>query len=64
MAFDLLYQDRRDLSARPLRDHLARLEDPFTGSSFILAVQYLASDCLEARAQALRKSGTTSSRDR
>ncbi len=27
MAFDLLYQERRDLTARPLRDRRARLED-------------------------------------
>ena len=31
MAFDLLYRDGRDLSARPLRDRRARLEDVVAG---------------------------------
>jgi bifunctional non-homologous end joining protein LigD len=35
MAFDLLYQDRRDLTVRPLRDRRARLEDVVAGSELI-----------------------------
>jgi ATP-dependent DNA ligase len=44
MAFDLLYQDRRDLTRRPLRDRRARLEDVVTGSELVFPVRRLASD--------------------
>jgi ATP-dependent DNA ligase len=37
MAFDLLYCDRRDLTARPLRDRRARLEDVVAGNELIFA---------------------------
>jgi ATP-dependent DNA ligase len=39
MAFDLLYRDGRDLSARPLRDRRARLEDVGTGSELVFPVR-------------------------
>jgi ATP-dependent DNA ligase len=42
MAFDLLYQDRRDLTARPLRDRRARLEDVVAGSELVFPVLRLA----------------------
>jgi bifunctional non-homologous end joining protein LigD len=35
MAFDLLYQDRRDLTGRPLRDRRAQLEDVAAGSELV-----------------------------
>jgi ATP dependent DNA ligase-like protein len=34
MAFDILYRDGRDLTARPLRDRRARLEDVVAGASW------------------------------
>ena len=42
MAFDLLYRDGRDLSARPLRDRRARLEDVVAGSELVFPVRRLA----------------------
>jgi bifunctional non-homologous end joining protein LigD len=39
MTFDLLYLDRRDLTARPLRDRRARLEDVVAGSELVLPVR-------------------------
>jgi bifunctional non-homologous end joining protein LigD len=51
MAFDLLYRDGRDLSARPLRDRRARLEDIVAGSNLVFSVRRLAPDGLEAWAQ-------------
>jgi bifunctional non-homologous end joining protein LigD len=37
MAFDLLYQDRRDLTGRQPRDRRARLEDVVAGSPLVFA---------------------------
>jgi len=48
MAFDLLYHDRRDLTARPLRDRGARLEDIVAGSQLVFPVRRLAPDGQEA----------------
>jgi ATP-dependent DNA ligase len=48
MAFDLLYCDRRDLTARPLRDRRARPEDVVGGSELVFPVRRLAADGLEA----------------
>jgi bifunctional non-homologous end joining protein LigD len=48
MAFDLLYQDRRDLTARPLRDRRARLEDVVAGNELVFPVRRLAADGLAA----------------
>src|SRR5262249_56961569 len=48
MVFDVLYCDRRDLNARPLRDRRARLEDLVTDSDLVLPVRRLAPDGLQA----------------
>jgi ATP-dependent DNA ligase len=42
MAFDLLYQDRRDLTARPLRERRARLEDVVANNDLAFPVRRLA----------------------
>jgi bifunctional non-homologous end joining protein LigD len=55
MAFDLMYRDGRDLSARPLRDRRARLEDVVAGSGLIFPVRRLASDGLEAWKQVIKR---------
>jgi ATP-dependent DNA ligase len=55
MVFDLLYRDGRDLSARPLRDRRARLEDVIAGSSLVFPVRRLAPDGLEAWAQVVER---------
>ena len=48
MAFDLLYLDSRDLTARPLRERRARLEDVVAGSELVFPVRRLAVNGLEA----------------
>jgi bifunctional non-homologous end joining protein LigD len=48
MVFDLLYHERRDLTARPLRDRRARLEELVAGSELVFPVRRLAADGLEA----------------
>jgi ATP-dependent DNA ligase len=52
MAFDVLYRESRDLTARPLRDRRARLEDIVAGSDagsdLVFSVRRLAPDGLEA----------------
>jgi ATP-dependent DNA ligase len=53
MAFDLLYHDRRDLTARPLRDRRARLEDVVANSDLVFPVRRLAPDGLEAWSQVI-----------
>jgi len=54
MVFDLLYHDRRsDITARPLRDRRARLEDVVAGSERIFPVRRLAPDGLEAWKQVI-----------
>jgi bifunctional non-homologous end joining protein LigD len=55
MVFDLLYRDGRDLSARPLRDRRARLEDVVAGNDLVFAVRRLALDGLEAWAQVVER---------
>jgi ATP-dependent DNA ligase len=47
MAFDLLYHERRDLTARPLRDRRARLED-VVANDLVFTVRRLVPDGLEA----------------
>jgi bifunctional non-homologous end joining protein LigD len=54
-AFDVLYHDRRDLSARPLRDRRAVLEDVVTGNDLVFAVRRLAPDGLEAWGQVVER---------
>jgi bifunctional non-homologous end joining protein LigD len=55
MAFDLLYQDRRELTARPLRDRRARLEDVVAGSELVFPVRRLAAHGLEAWSQVIER---------
>jgi ATP-dependent DNA ligase len=55
MTFDLLYRDGRDLSARPLRDRRARLEDIVAGSELVFPVRRLAPDGLKAWAQVIER---------
>ena len=56
MALDLLYQESRDLTARPLRDRRSRLEDMVSGSELIFPVR-LAPDGLEAAWQQVVERG-------
>jgi hypothetical protein len=53
MAFDLLYHDRRDLTARPLRERRARLEDVVANNDLVFPVRRLAPDGLAAWAQVI-----------
>jgi ATP-dependent DNA ligase len=55
MSFDLLYQERRDLTARPLRDRRARLEDVVAGSELVFPVRRLATNGLEAWKQVVER---------
>jgi bifunctional non-homologous end joining protein LigD len=55
MAFDLLYQDRRALIGRPLRDRRARLEDVVAGIDLVFLVRRLAADGLEAWKQVIER---------
>jgi bifunctional non-homologous end joining protein LigD len=48
MVLDLLFQDRRDLTGRPLRDRRARLQEVVAGSELVFPVRRLAPDGLEA----------------
>jgi ATP-dependent DNA ligase len=48
MAFDLLHLDRRDLTARPLRDRGVRLEAVVAGSELVFPVRRLGPDGLKA----------------
>ena len=51
MAFDLLHQDGRELTGRPLRDRRARLENVVAGSDMVLPVRRLAKNGFEAWAE-------------
>jgi bifunctional non-homologous end joining protein LigD len=55
MAFDLLYHNGRDATAKPLRARRARLEDVASGSSLIFPVRRLAADGLAAWAQVVER---------
>jgi ATP dependent DNA ligase domain len=55
MAFDLLYHERRDLTARPLRERRARLEDVVTNNDLVFPIRRLAPDGLEAWAQVVER---------
>jgi bifunctional non-homologous end joining protein LigD len=48
MAFDLLHQDGRELTGKPLRDRRARLENVVAASEFVLPVRRLARNGFEA----------------
>jgi ATP-dependent DNA ligase len=54
MAFDLLYRDGRDLTARPLAQRRIRLEDVVSGSELVFPVRRLApgrSGCVEFKSR-------------
>jgi bifunctional non-homologous end joining protein LigD len=55
IAFDLLYRDGADLSARPLRERRAQLEDLVTGGDLVLPVRRLPRNGLEAWAAVLER---------
>ena len=48
MAFDLLHQDGREFTGRPLRERRARLEAAVAGNDFVLPVRRLAKNGFEA----------------
>jgi bifunctional non-homologous end joining protein LigD len=48
MAFDLLHENGRELTGRPLRERRARLEEVVAGSEFVLPVRRLARNGFEA----------------
>jgi bifunctional non-homologous end joining protein LigD len=48
MAFDLLHQDGRELTGRPLRERRAGLEEVVAASEFVLPVRRLARNGFEA----------------
>src|SRR5262249_60131886 len=51
MAFDLLHQDGRELTGRPLQDRRTRLKSVVAGSEFVLPVRRLAKNGFEAWAE-------------
>jgi bifunctional non-homologous end joining protein LigD len=53
IAFDLLHQDGRELTGRPLRDRRARLENVVAGSNLVLPVRRLAKNGFEAWAEVI-----------
>ena len=53
MVFDLLHQDGREFTGRPLRDRRARLENAIAGSDLVLPVRRLASNGFEAWAEVI-----------
>jgi ATP-dependent DNA ligase len=55
MAFDLLYQETRDLTTRPLRDRRARLEDVVANKDLVFPVRRLAPDGLNAWKQVVER---------
>jgi bifunctional non-homologous end joining protein LigD len=55
MAFDLLYRDGRDLSARPLAHRRIRLESVVAGRALVLPVRRLAPDGLAAWQQLIER---------
>ena len=55
MAFDLIYQDRRDLTARPLRDRRRWLEGVVAGSELVFPVRRLTTDGLKAWVEVIER---------
>ena len=55
MAFDLLHQDGRELTGRPLRDRRARLEIVVAGSEFVFPVRRLARNGFDAWAEVIAR---------
>jgi bifunctional non-homologous end joining protein LigD len=48
MVFDLLHQDGREFTGRPLRERRARLENVVAGNDLVLPVRRLAKNGFEA----------------
>jgi bifunctional non-homologous end joining protein LigD len=55
MAFDLLYRDGRELTARPLAHRRVRLESVVAGSELVFPVRRLAPDGLAAWQQVIER---------
>jgi bifunctional non-homologous end joining protein LigD len=55
IVFDLLHQDGRELTGRPLRDRRARLETAVAGSEFVLPVRRLARNGFEAWSEVIAR---------
>ncbi len=55
MAFDLLRQDGRELTGRPLRDRRARFENVVAGNDLVLPVRRLARNGFEAWAEVIAR---------
>jgi ATP-dependent DNA ligase len=55
MAFDLLYQNGREFTERPLRDRRARLENVVAGSDLVLPVRRLAKNGFEAWSEVIAR---------
>ena len=55
MAFDLLYQDGREFTGRPLRERRARLENVVAGGDLVLPVRRLAKNGFEAWAEVIAR---------
>jgi bifunctional non-homologous end joining protein LigD len=55
MVFDLLHQDGRELTRRPLHDRRARLERIVAGSELVLPVRRLAGNGFEAWAEVIAR---------
>jgi bifunctional non-homologous end joining protein LigD len=55
MAFDLLHEDGRELTGRPLRDRRAWLENVVAGSDLVLPVRRLAKNGFEAWAEVIAR---------
>jgi ATP-dependent DNA ligase len=55
MAFDLLYQDGREFTGRPLRERRARLENIVAGGDLVLLMRRLAKNGFEAWAEVIAR---------
>jgi bifunctional non-homologous end joining protein LigD len=55
MAFDLLHQDGREFTGRPLHERRARLEEVVAGSDFVLPVRRLARNGFEAWSEVIAR---------
>jgi bifunctional non-homologous end joining protein LigD len=55
MAFDLLHQDGREFTGRPLHERRARLEEIVAGSDFVLPVRRLAKNGFEAWSEVIAR---------
>jgi bifunctional non-homologous end joining protein LigD len=55
MAFDVLHQDGRELTGRPLHERRTRLEKVLAGSEFVLPIRRLARNGFEAWAEVIAR---------